>query len=522
MIVKKTLSQAAAPVGIIGAVAGFVGDVLLPLGNFAPWVFGLSLIALIGAVILFSRLYRKQGIEALDSPVGGMLLVAGSATLIFGFWSLAFSFAPDRGFLAENIDPIAQVQASLLGLEEDVQEIKETTTLTATQVVAQSTAQAQGFADLQSALAAIQSGQRVLVDNPTTPQDWYGNARIYQLQGDTLNALKAYEGYFGSQLQFYDPYLEYSALLRATEGIARAREKLAAMRGTDPDNPSLRLAYTVLIEDPDLRLNDLTLFTQQFPAYGPGFYALGQEYDRLLGAGITGDLLEKHSAAYGHLFELEKQSQSFSNFFIDKSAAQKQLSDAEKIVAAYVNANAKIGKVDVLVTQTGLNAIFIVVLSEADVQDLLYSFDQPNPDRSTGKIPNMEQFVNSTIGPLVVPVGEHTIYVKYIDKNGFESQVFSKDFKIEPVVVIFSGNPPDFSTGKVSGNLIFQVYAVEGGDYIYRYSIDSEALDQEVRSIHVGTAEVKDLAPGDHTVYVQATPVGGEALPLVRFDFTVK
>src|SRR3990172_1828997 len=226
---RKAILRAAAPVSLISAVGGFVGDIIAPLGNFAPWILLISLVVAVIALFGFLALRRKQGALAWDSPVAGVMLVAGASTAIFGVWAVVFAVGPDRGYLAENIAPIATVQAQLLNLQEDVTEIKETTSETATQVAAAATAQAQGFADIQSAFAALQAGGGSIVANPQTPQEWYSNARLYQLRGDTANTLKAYEGYFTFTRKYVDPSQEYAALLKAAEGIARARQIIRAV-----------------------------------------------------------------------------------------------------------------------------------------------------------------------------------------------------------------------------------------------------------------------------------------------------
>jgi len=79
---RKAILRAAAPVSLIGAIGGFIGDIIAPLGNFAPWVAGLSLVFAIVLLFGFLSLRRKQGALAWDSPVAGGLRwrVAASKT----------------------------------------------------------------------------------------------------------------------------------------------------------------------------------------------------------------------------------------------------------------------------------------------------------------------------------------------------------------------------------------------------------------------------------------------------------
>src|SRR3990172_7042434 len=279
---RKALTRAAGPVSLIGAVGGFIGDIIAPLGNFAPWIAGLSLVFAVITLFGFLALRRRQGAEAWDSPVAGALLASSASTVIFGFWSVIFAVGPDRGYLAENVAPIATVQAQLLNLQEDVTEIKETTGETATQVVLAATAQAQGFADIQAAFAALQAGGGSIVANPQTPQEWYSNARLYQLRGDTANTLKAYEGYFTFNLEYVDPYQEYTALLKAAEGIARARQIISAQLNARPDSLALELTFARLLDTRVERLARLTALATRAPQFGPVFFELGEEYTQAI------------------------------------------------------------------------------------------------------------------------------------------------------------------------------------------------------------------------------------------------
>jgi hypothetical protein len=341
---SKAFSRAARPIAVIGAVGGFIGDIIQPLGNFALWIAGLSFILAVGALIWLIILRRRAGEEIWDTLAGGVFVLAVGSFIIFAVWSIIFSVGPERGYLASNIEPVGQLQAQMLGLQQDVTEIKETTTQTATRVAEQgdtqavqataqaqsnqvqsaqataqaqsgqvqsaqattqaegvdiqaaaATAQARGFADLQSQFATLQKGS--IVDNPATPQEWYSNARLYQLRGDTANAIKSYEGYFQFNLDYVDPYLEYSDLVKATEGIVRARERIDAYYNADTTSPTLDLASARLLDSADERLARCIAIAERAPQYGPVFYELGMEYDRALGAAVTTDTVQKQGDA---------------------------------------------------------------------------------------------------------------------------------------------------------------------------------------------------------------------------------
>ncbi len=520
---RKAIMRAAAPVSIIGAVGGFIGDIIAPLGNFAPWVALLSLAFAIVLLFGFMALRRKQGALAWDSPVAGGLIVSAASTAVFGLWAVVFAAGPDNGYLAGNVAPIATVQAQLLTLQEDVTEIKETTGETATQVVAAATAQAQGFADIQAAFAALQAGEGTIVSNPQTPQEWYSNARLYQLRGDTANAIIAYEGYSTFNLEYVDPLLEYSALLRASEGIARARQMMSDLLNAHPDNKSLDLVVARLLDTPEERLERLTALATRAPDYGPAFAELGQEYTSAIAKTPTQDLLTKLTDAYNTLFKLEEQ-QLFTRYYIDKSAADKKLEEARKLLASYSGAQAALSKVEIQITQYYNGAAFTFIFAEVSTaQNVLFSIDDPEPKLDTGK--NAAGFANLYVQPILIPVGDHTVYLQYIDANGVASQVYSREFRVDPVTVFFTQLPPDFSTNTIPGTFTVGILGADiqqATPYTYKYSVDDDSLSETLEGFALGTIQVTDLTAGDHVLYIQATGGDGSQTEVVQFPFTVQ
>lgn len=553
---RKAFAQAARPIAVIGAVGGFIGDIIQPLGNFAVWIAGISLVVAVIALVWIIILRRRRGEEIWDTLAVGLFVVGVGSFVVFTAWSFIFAVGPERGYLAENIEPIGQIQAQLLGLQKDVGEIKQTTEVTATRVAesadvqqaqatrvaessdvqkaqatrqaegvsiqaAAATAQAKGFADLQSQFANLQKGS--IVNNPQTPQEWYSNARLYQLKGDTANAIQAYEGYFQYGLEFVDPYLEYSDLLKATEGIARAREKVDAYYNANTTSPTLDLASARLLENASDRLARYTTLAARAPQFGPVFYELGAEYSRALGAASTADLLKKQGDAYTTLFALEKAAQGYTRYFIDKALAEKNLADAQKTFDALANARTVTGKLDAIVYQYNDGMQFIVLLSESGVKKLLFDIDNPKPTRETGTV-TATGTPNVTIGKIPLPVGKHTLYLQYIDANDTPSPVFEKEFEVRQLFATFQQQPADFSTNTFSGAFLAGVTGAAFEDFFtYRWSIDSDALDQSQLGPGMFSIQVKGLQAGDHVLYLQATSQdGSKKYDVEKIPFVVK
>jgi serine/threonine protein kinase len=381
--------------------------------------------------------------------------------------------------------------------------------------------EAAGYANMASVVESIKAGQQVLVENPTTPQDWYGNARVYQLRGDNTNAILSYESYFEFNLEFVDPYDEYLALLRATEGAAYAKQHIRELRTAAPDNLSLDLTWARIQATPEERLDELIPLGEKYPQYAPVFYYIGADYDRLLLEGVTASLLEKQNSAYTKLFELE-ESLIFSKFFIDKAKAQELLENAHTKLETYSLSSSYASEPEALIYQYAEGVQFIFTIMEASPEEILYSLDDPTPQHSTGKVQGLD-YVNQSVGPVVIPIGDHTIYFSYIDKNGVESQVFEQAFTVEPVVANWIQNPPDFATNISSGSFLFtSAYPIEDAMYGLRYSIDSDTLDSEATAyMGILSVEIPEIDQGDHILYIQAIDPDGVESKIVEYEFTV-
>ncbi len=522
--IRKAITRAGGPVSLLAAAGSFIIDIIAPLGNFAPWVALVSLAAAVICLYWFMRLFRRQGHQAWDSLPAGLLVVSVASTIIFGVWTVLLAVGPPRGYLATNVDPLAQLQTQLLGLRQDVRDIKQTNLNTANQVSAAATAQAEGFANLQAEFASLQAGQGNLVASPRTPQEWYSNARLYQLRGDTSNALKAYEAYLGFHLDYVDPVFAYADLLQATAGITHARDTVTALSTSNPDSNSLYLAATRLLDSPQERLQRLVSLSARAPEYGPVWYELGLEYGRALTANVTRDLLSKESNAYSTLFQVEGE-QGFTRYFIDKALAEQELADAHRSYDGYAKAAQTFGQVDIQLYQYFDGVQFIVILPEAyNARQLLFSIDDPAPKTDTGKVTaGSMTVVNTSVGRIKLPVGDHTVYVQYVDANGVTSPVYNKSFHVSPISVMFQQQPPDFSTNTIPGVFVVGVVGAAITDpFTYDYSLDSSALDQHLSEFAQAAISVTGLKTGDHVLNIRATGADGKATETVQFPFTVK
>ena len=518
---RKIIKNAAAPLGIIGAVGGFIGDVISPLIDLAPWVAAISFAVALISLVVVLMFHRQPGRQQGEQAALGVLVISVCGALIFGVWTLILAQAPPRGYLATNVEPIAQLQASVLGLQSDVTEIKATTNQTAQQVIESATAQATNFTQLQASFAAL-LGKGDLVPNPTTPQEWYANARVYQLKGDTANAIKSFEGYFPFKLDYVDPYVEYASLIKTTEGLARAREAVGRLKQTQPNNAAAELVYDTLLDSSEERLTQLKALLARLPEYAPVLRELSREYTTASLTNFSPALIEQEGTALDQLFMLEQQ-QGFSRYYIDKSTAEKSLQEAKTRQTALTAVRKALAKAEILINFSPDGARF--TLNSAEVgpgQNLMFSIDNDKLDQNAGK--NATGSPNATFGPVPLPLGEHTIYTQFTDQAGQTGAIISKTFKVAPIAVNVVQQPKDFSTNAIPALVTVGVTGAKANaSVVYVYSVDETTLDEKAAGLDTaGVFTLKDVKAGEHMLYIQATLPDGKQTEVVPVPFVIK
>jgi hypothetical protein len=324
-------------------------------------------------------------------------------------------------------------------------------------------------------------------------------------------------------LDFIDPYLAYSDLLKATDGIARARDKLEAYYNAHKDSPTLDLAAARLLDTPAERLARYQALAARAPQFGPVYDELGAEYNRAFGASPTADLIKKQEDAYGTLFQLEQATQGYTRYFIDKTLAEKNLDAAHQRADAFASARNVMGKVDVTVTQYNDGMQFIVTVIDSGIKKILFDIDNPKPTRETGTLSLGGTTVpNPTIERVPATVGKHTLYVQYLDANNTPSQVFNKEFIVRQVFANFTQQPLDFTTNTYSATfLVGKAGAPADRILTYKWSIDSDTLDSTMQGGGLAALQVQGLKPGAHVLYLQALD-GQNKTTVEQIPFTVK
>lgn len=506
--------------GLVAVGSALITDLAAPLGNLAAWAALAAAICFIGLMSLYVMAKAWLTSKLAPNTLLKLLFFTGGAALIFTIWSIVVAAGPPNGYLSNWVTPIADLQSrwfSSSNLEVTAEDADETTTAVITNTI-----QSKSNDELLAEFAALQVESAPLAD-PQTPLAWYYNARHYAQAGNVDAAQAAYSQYFADGLAFVDPYLDYANLLRTTTNLNTASAELLKVTSTQADERAATLAAATLIADPQERLAKLQEFASSEAEYGPAWYELTKAYVQALQANFTQRQFQRLQAAFEQLQILAADEDAYQRYYLDQTQAEQQLTELAKSVAK-LETIAKSLQLTFLPAFGASEATIAVVLPELSIQELHYNIDDPTPITSTGVVTLAGQVrVNTTIGPLPLEPGEHTLYINYVDRAGEVSPVYSYDYTIQPIGV--SLLPQRFNE-ELSGFPVQVTLAVLDSEpqalYTYRYSVNSPTLEQSQRGLGSGTViQLAPLPPGDHTLYLQAES-DGVSTPIVEHSFRLK
>lgn len=499
-ILKKAAEQGAGPAGIFAAIAGFFSDFVKPLINLVPYF----LVASVGLALLLWYKFIAKGkkpseidtLEEILRSKHGILF--GVAVISSAFWLLMlpiFAVTPQEGVIAMVSPQAGDLQKAMMA-RFDVIEGKID----------------KGFAAVLEKIDQIDASAGI-ISNPKSYNDYYHNAKVHELSGNLLEARKAYEQYFQTNLFYYDPFISYANIVKAVEGPASAQELLAKLRDQYPDNPAAALIYAVnktAREDKEFLLAQLA---QKYPDYGPIFYAQLEFYSYKESGTPTLAEQTKAQEALAKLEELEK-NQNFSKFFIDKQL----LSEKQEFIKAQSSmANSYYGgitKNPIEFKSEYVNgSVSLTFVPMEMVKKIFYRINGEGEFKDTGSMgitmPGSNQALPNYSTIETLPLGKHKIEVKYIDNKDQESPVYQFDLDITPLRLNFMGykiiNP---RTNKAGAYVYYSFYRPEDSAATVKYSFDAETYDQ----IGDGMIFLDSLSPGQHTLYVQTILSDGQNL----------
>lgn len=323
---RTSLEKTAAAGGAISFVAGFISDVLQPLAPIANYLLVTSVIAafVLGLLSLGIKSARTWALPA-TVFTSIMALISGVVVGLQGTGE-----TEERGIVATKIPAIASLQESLGLIQKDVAEIKETTARIETktdQVI-------KGVEEISSAFSQLAT-QGGVISEPKTPEQFYHNARLYELKGDYGNARRAYLAYFNFNLEFLDPHLRFQEFLKVQEGRAGAREsyQYIANRATTT-GPKLA---AILLWDRDKRIEDLEAFIKDNPNYAPAYYLMSLDFSRDRVGNQSLEDKRREKELLEEFQQLNEQGQ-LAKLFVDKEMVSNWRADAESRLKALESA----------------------------------------------------------------------------------------------------------------------------------------------------------------------------------------
>jgi class 3 adenylate cyclase len=170
----------------------------------------------------------------------------------------------------------------------------------------------------------------ILPEAKTAPE-LYHNARLFEARGDAAAARRAYQTLAAMGLELVDPHLRYSALLRAQDGRAGAREVYSELLSSAPAR-IVSFIHAQQFEGAERRAKIETLAAAH-PDFPPAHYFLAEEYseDRLGNQTLTERRLEYESLE--RFLEAESEGR-LAPLFLDHSVLAQWLDRARKRKAA--------------------------------------------------------------------------------------------------------------------------------------------------------------------------------------------
>ena len=332
-----------------------------------------------------------------------------------------------------------------------------------------------------------------LITAAKTPEEHYHNARVHELGGNFAAARQEYAQYLSSNLEALDPWLSYSAMLKAAEGKAGAVEAMHYFADKlKPHTVSYETALA-LLEDGEARLKKLQALAEKNPDFGPLAWLISQEYSEAR----RGDQTLADQRAEKEWLEKFRAAQAagkFEKYFLDKKEAQKWLTEADARWAKLTSTPERVLENPVTLTAQQSNSGWAIIFTLTDfkAKELFYKLDGKGDFQSTGQLPMKNAqtglpMINTYVPlPNLVP-GEHTVEVKYVDKNEKTNG---------PYTLKFSTGDEQLAQGKMALNmtagswLSFRDY--EGKVLLYfshllayrpvikeiRYSLNSDKVDQ--------------------------------------------
>jgi len=332
-----------------------------------------------------------------------------------------------------------------------------------------------------------------IIQNAKTPEEHYHNARIHELGGNFSAARQDYAQYLVSNLEAIDPWMSYETMLKSAEGKAGAVEAMRYFSDKlKPPTVSYQTAMA-LLEDGEARTNKLKALADQHPDFGPLLWLISSEYsEERKGEQTIAD--KRAEKEWLEKFRAAQKAGKVEKYFIDKKEAQKWIDTGEARWAKLSSTPDRVLENPVTLTTQQSNSGWAAIFSLTDFKatELFYKLDGKGDFVSTGHLPQKSPqtglpMINTYVPLPNLPPGDHTIEVKYTDKNGATNGPYTLKFSTtseqlaqgKQILEMTKGSWLSFRDydGKV---LLYFTHLLSYRPVIQeiRYSLNSDAVDQ--------------------------------------------
>ncbi|MDX8519633.1 methyl-accepting chemotaxis protein [Mesorhizobium dulcispinae] len=402
----------------------------------------------------------------------------------------------------KTVEAVKQTTDSLAAGQKQRQAQAEKLQATTEQIAASIDTIAKGFAQL-----AAQGGA---IANPKRPDEFYHNARVYELAGDMLNARRAYLAFAGFDVDAIDPYTRFATLLRVQDGKAGAREVFGTL-AEKAKAPAIKLVHLLQFDDAQ-RLDKLNAFISANPDYAPAYFLEAQEFseDRL----GSQTLADKRSEAQALTkFVSYETDGGLLKYFVDQTQLADWLDRSRTRLAALGDVLDPSRFVPTL-TPTRSNAGWSMTISLPEPATAIsWRLGDSGPFTDTGLMAMNDQRTGKPMPNPSFELPDSTaatnIAIKYLDIRGRETGPF--DIRFDPDSALQQGNKQildQFWTSWIafdaSGNhgLVYftQMLSFRCAIKAVHYSLNGTALDKEIK---MPPCDAKDpyAIPADYQPY---------------------
>lgn len=318
-MINQQLKESAKYLVPIGAIGGFISDVLTPLGPITKWLF--FIMTTIVVILIIMHLLKLREISKKHLPPAIIL------QFIFGLFFLVNNNT-DRGVLGDNTDSISKFQEKIFNLQEGVNRVEKKINSIDDKLDIR-------FDKVENLIKSSNP-----IKNPKTANDFILNAYLYKNSGNLPKSEYAFEQFFNlTGLEKYDLYLDYFSVLKTNYGRIKALEILKST-----SKSKFIEVIEVLELNSGYKVLELLKSINNLPNEFKNWILVYASNDAIMAHDAPIHNRDPEKVDYTYLFELYnsdlalgKEKENVHQYFFNKSNAVKLITDVDGGKPYYYN-----------------------------------------------------------------------------------------------------------------------------------------------------------------------------------------